>query len=294
VTGGPVGAGDTAVTLLDRRASSSPGQVFVTDYDLATGERIELGNATTANWATKIANLLTLDWGLEAGDAVAVELPTHWQAIVTILGAWTAGLVVQSERAGAGGLVAGPAGVTGTATDALRPGAPRLATALLPLGRAFADELPAGWSDFALEVPPQPDLLALPVRVGAADIGWRTGRGATGRVEVDHGQLIAQGRSAAAAFGLAPGGRLLTDVATFDEVRASAVGALGSAGPGDPAENWTGLALALLAPLAMDGSVVLVRNTTARAGQPAPDPGRMESVAAQERVTCRVLASPQP
>ena len=73
-----------------RRDSARP---FVTWYDDASGERVELSVATVANWAAKTANLL-YD---EDIDAVRLSPGSHWLAAVVALGAWTAGVPVDDD-----------------------------------------------------------------------------------------------------------------------------------------------------------------------------------------------------
>src|SRR4051812_35038114 len=64
---------------------------FLTWYDDATDDRVELSVATAANWAAKIANHLVDEDDLQPGDAVAVEPALHWITAVLLLGGWTAG-----------------------------------------------------------------------------------------------------------------------------------------------------------------------------------------------------------
>lgn len=78
-----------------RRDSARP---FVTWYDDATGERVELSVATVANWAAKTANLLRDD----DVEAVRLEPAGHWLAAVAALGAWTAGVPVDDDGDGDG------------------------------------------------------------------------------------------------------------------------------------------------------------------------------------------------
>jgi uncharacterized protein (TIGR03089 family) len=79
-----------------RRDGSRP---FLTYYDLAAGERVELSMATTANWVAKTANFLTDEYGVDPGDPVTVQLPLHWQTAVVILACWSAGALLSWEGA---------------------------------------------------------------------------------------------------------------------------------------------------------------------------------------------------
>lgn len=136
-------------TTLDRlagRLASSPVP-FVTFYDLATGERVELSGVTTANWVAKTSNYLVDEHEVEPGTRIRLGLPTHWLRIVWLLSAWTVGATVTDRDAAIG--VSGPE---------LEAGEPvRLAASLRPLGARFA-EPPIGFVDLALEVPAHGDL----------------------------------------------------------------------------------------------------------------------------------------
>ena len=76
--------------MLEREVRRDGARPFLTWYDDATGARVELSVATTANWAAKIANHLA-DEGIEPGETVAVAGAPHWIDAVVLLGAWTAG-----------------------------------------------------------------------------------------------------------------------------------------------------------------------------------------------------------
>lgn len=79
-----------------RRDGSRP---FLTFYDAATSERVELSVTTTANWVAKTANFLVDELGTDPGDTIAVQLPLHWYAAVFLLAAWAAGLEVVDAEA---------------------------------------------------------------------------------------------------------------------------------------------------------------------------------------------------
>jgi hypothetical protein len=89
-----------------RRDGARP---FLTWYDDATGERIELSVATIANWAAKTANLLADEYGVEPGDPVSLSPTDHWLTAVAALGAWTAGACVVVAEGGDLALPGGPA-----------------------------------------------------------------------------------------------------------------------------------------------------------------------------------------
>lgn len=204
----------------------------MTFYDGATGERVELSITTFDNWVTKVANLFADDLMLEPGDRIRVDLPTHWQSSVILLGAWTAGLTVSLTTTAddVAAHVVGP----GADTDTSARTGQVISCSLRPLGGRSLTPLPAGWLDFGAEVPGQPDVLALApsVDVGGTavhtDLGPRT-----------HADLVRAARVTASRLTLSPAARLLTD-----------------ANP----STAPGLVAALAAPLVAGSSVVLLVN----------------------------------
>jgi hypothetical protein len=115
------------VDALAAALRSSPGRPFLTMYDDAAGERVELSVATFDNWVCKLANLFG-GWDLEEGDLLSVQLPASWRAIAATMAGWTAGLVVTFEP--------------------------------IPAAASLVR-----WDDFAAEVPGQPDQLVMPSAV---------------------------------------------------------------------------------------------------------------------------------
>jgi uncharacterized protein (TIGR03089 family) len=128
------------------RDGASP---FLTYYDDASGERIELSALTTANWVAKTANLLVDEYDLEPGETVAIGLPPHWLGVVWALSTWSAGAEVTT---GTGDLaITGPDfGVRGARET--------IASALLPLGGRFREPVPEGIHDYGAEVYNHPDV----------------------------------------------------------------------------------------------------------------------------------------
>ncbi|MEI8409164.1 MULTISPECIES: TIGR03089 family protein [unclassified Kribbella] len=135
--------------LFAAAVSRDGGAPFLTYYDDATGERIELSAVTTANWVAKTANLLVDEYDLEAGETVAIGLPPHWLGVVWALSAWSAGASLTS---GTGALA-----ITGP-DFAIRGERETVASALLPLGGRFREPLPDGIHDYGAEVYNHPDL----------------------------------------------------------------------------------------------------------------------------------------
>jgi uncharacterized protein (TIGR03089 family) len=183
---------DTLGKLLDAAVAADPARPLLTWYDDATGERTELSGATLANWVAKTANLLVDGAGLAPGDTAAVLLPPHWQTAAILLGCWTAGVSVVD------GPAADVAFGTGDAGDAPE----RYATALHPLALPMR-ALPAGWSDYTVEVRSHGDHFRPYQPVTGAD------RALGGR---SHAETVAAATARAAELGIAPGTRVLIDV----------------------------------------------------------------------------------
>jgi uncharacterized protein (TIGR03089 family) len=157
------------MTTLDRllRGLADPAQPFLTYYDTATGERVELSGVTTANWVAKTSNFLIDGLDAENGTRIRLDLPTHWESFVWILSAWSVGAVLTDHRAEIA--VVSPPLAADEET--------RVALSLKPLGMRF-DNPPKGFIDYNAEVlghsdhfqsfdPPNPDTLAL-------DLGGQT------------------------------------------------------------------------------------------------------------------------
>ncbi len=246
-----------ARTLLGALTSSlrdEPGRPFVTFYDDASGERVELSLATFDNWVSKVANLFSDEIGVAPGDRLEIALPTHWLSPIVVVGGWAAGLALAASgvREGSDLRIVGPDAVERSGSA---PTVPTVACSLRPLGGRFLQPLPPGWLDFAVEVPPQPDAILVPHPVDPADLAIDAS------VRLSHGELLEVGEQRASGLGLRPGGRLATD--------------LNAAEPTD-------LVTALAAPIAAAASVVLVVNAT---------PERRALIAEQERVSCEAWSS---
>ncbi|MEU2549955.1 TIGR03089 family protein [Streptomyces roseolus] len=244
----------TPADLLRSALAADPARPLVTYYDDATGERVELSVATFANWVAKTANLLQGELSAEPGDRLALLLPAHWQTAVWLLACSSVGVTAElgGDPAAADLVVAGP--------DALQAGlacsGERIALSLAPLGRRFPS-VPAGYADYAVEVPGQGDRFApyAPVDADAPAL-------VVDGTERSGVQLVEQARLDGARFGLGPGSRLLS---------------------GLPYDSWEGLSAGLYAPLATGGSVVLCRHL----GELAPE--SLEKRIESERVTATAL-----
>src|SRR5690606_31370096 len=131
--------------------AADPSRPFLTFYDDATGERIELSLASFDNWVAKTANLLQDGLATEPGERASIALPPHWYAAIWPLACWSAGLVLdldgdpEPEVA-----VTGPESLEATLALKARD---TVALALRPLGGPFEEPLPIGVWDYGEEVP---------------------------------------------------------------------------------------------------------------------------------------------
>lgn len=132
------------------RLLTDPGRPLLTFYDHAGDERTELSVATYANWVAKTSSLLAEELDVERGDAVRVDLPTHWLGPVFLGAAWNLGAHLTYDD-GARLVVRGPDAVAGP------PGTSVLACSLHPLALPITEPLPAGVLDYGREVWSQPD-----------------------------------------------------------------------------------------------------------------------------------------
>lgn len=103
----------TPAELLSDELSRDGSRPFLTYYDDASGERVELSIATTANWVAKTANYLVDECGIDAGDLVTVRLPLHWQTAVVLLACWAVGAQVSFEDGGIVTFATSEVGATG-------------------------------------------------------------------------------------------------------------------------------------------------------------------------------------
>ncbi|MFC4910492.1 TIGR03089 family protein [Actinomadura gamaensis] len=228
----PVIATDPA-GLLAARVEADPSRPFVTFYDDARNERVELSARVFANWVAKTANLLVDGFGMQPGDRVVLALPEHWQTQVWLMASWSAGLHVHLGEPGeAEGpyLLAVAEERLGEVDDSEADEVVGLS--LHALGGPMAD-VPPGVTDYATEVRAYGDRFR-PERSFAGDpllsVTKTTYSGA---------DLVAEARTAAAEWALDARDRLLVHV---------------------PLTTLQGVLITLLAPLASGSSVIIQRN----------------------------------
>jgi uncharacterized protein (TIGR03089 family) len=77
--------------LQDRQVAGYGDRPFLTFYDDARGERVELSYKTFDNWVQKVANLLADEYGIGRGDRVATIAGDHWQVSAVAFACWAVG-----------------------------------------------------------------------------------------------------------------------------------------------------------------------------------------------------------
>lgn len=243
----------TPAELFRTAAGSDPGRPFLTYYDDASGERIELSYSTFDNWAAKTANMINEDLAARPGELFSLLLPTHWQTAVWYAACWMTGMVA------APGLDPADADHVVCPLDELRaamacPGQ-KVAVSMRLHGRPHGDPLPAGVYDYAAEVPAYGDQFA-PFHLIQDDDPALV----VDDKELSGAEVVATAREAADRWGLGRADRLLAaaDLGELD-----------------------GLLAGLLAPLAVGASVVLCRNL---------DESQVERRTNSERITKRIPA----
>lgn len=225
--------------------ASDASRPFVTYYDEASGERSELSVKSLGNWVAKTHHLLGDELGLGVGQAALIALPAHWISVPVLLGCLTAGLALTDD---------GDADVAFVTGETIADADGMLDVYAVSPERAavgFGDAAPGGAQDYVGSVRPQADAWGS-VRMPAVERD-------SCLPGLDRAQTAELALRRADELGLAVGGRLLT---TRDW-----------AGAGD----WVD---AVLAPLAVGGSVVIVRN--------CPDEAVLERRMSQERATVRL------
>jgi uncharacterized protein (TIGR03089 family) len=190
--------------VLAAQLRTDPARPFVTFYDDATGERVELSVTTYANWVAKTAGLMQDELDLERGGLALVDLPTHWLGAVWLGAAWSLGLRATDDRSlldEVDLVVCGPDRVEAYAGSAAT--VPVVALSLRPMAGRFTEALPTGVVDYSAVVLGQPDAFTALDPPAPDDLAW------TGPRSLTQAQLL---DTVGAPAGLGPGGRLITDV----------------------------------------------------------------------------------
>jgi uncharacterized protein (TIGR03089 family) len=221
--------------------AADPARPLVTYYDEDSGERSELSAKSLANWVAKTHHLIGDELGLGVGDTALVALPAHWISVPVLLGCLTAGLALAP---------AGAADVAFVAPATLAEAEGVLDVyAVAPASAAvgFRGEPPAPALDYVAAVRPQADTWPSVHLAATPDDPCLPGltRGAVA--------------TRAAETGLTAGARVLTTRAWQSP------------------DDWID---AVLAPIAVGGSVVIVANCS--------DEDVLARRMSQERATVRL------
>jgi uncharacterized protein (TIGR03089 family) len=273
--------------LAERQPGRYGDKPFLTWYDDARDQRVELSFKTFDNWVAKTANLLVEELGAGPGDRVAAVLVDHWQTAVVLAACWRAGAGVVAVDPDAGGAaLAAALGAGGVAAAFVRedrvaeaagvleaaPATPVLVAITADLAGRSEHDLSAALN-FTRAVPSMGDLFAAPadppgeaLRVAPASAptgGPDPTGGAAGGEVATMGELLEEAARVAGGTGLHDRDRLLS---------------------GLPLLTPAGAAAGLLAPFGSGAGVVLAS---------AFDPARFWRRVADERVTVAALSPAQ-
>jgi uncharacterized protein (TIGR03089 family) len=287
------GAIQSFAVLAERQPGRYGDKPFLTWYDDARDQRVELSFKTFDNWVAKVANLLVDEFDAGPGDRVAVALGGHWQTAVVLAACWLAGagVVAVDPDAGGGGLaaaldggvVAAFVGEERAAEAAAAPGMPPVVAVAADLfgrsehdlgaARNFARVVPAMGDHFPATAGPEGEALQLATGDPGAAAGGHRGPGDVGAGAGSRGASGGEGATMAALLGEA--GRVAGRLELGDGDRLlSGLGLLTPAGA----------AVGLLAPFGSGAGVVLAA---------AFAPGRFWKRVADERVTVAALSPAQ-
>lgn len=237
---------------LVQRDGSRPLVTFLDEQ-----QRVELSGTTLQNWVAKLANLLTDELGLSAGDPIGLALPRHWLAAAWLLAVDATGGEVRLLQAGQpwpdegadlAALVVGPDDVERAAASSVSP---VLACSLSSMGQPFTDPLPPSVHDVGIVALTSADFFAGPPPDPDADYL------SEGTVTLSRTAAMAQARAFAQHQGWTDGERIL------------ALGPL----------DLDAVVASLLAPMTVRGSAVWIGNH---------QPASLVRWTAQERVSAVV------
>ncbi|GLW61774.1 acyl-CoA synthetase [Actinomadura rubrobrunea] len=244
--------------LLRRRVATDPSRPFVTFYDDATDERVELSARTFDNWVAKTANLLVDGLGAQPGDRVVLMLPPHWQTAVWLMACWSAGLVAEpvpppgdpatagAEPGGEAGEPAVPSGpyLLAAAEEVLDTVIDDAGTeeivglSLHSLGGPLA-ACPPGVVDYAAEVRAHGDRFTPDPSVTPDDPALTVPGRLVTKTTLSAAGVTYEARAAVEKWGLGASDRILVDL---------------------PFTTLNGVLCGLVAPLASGASVIIQRN----------------------------------
>jgi uncharacterized protein (TIGR03089 family) len=237
----------TPIGLLAAAYSANAARPLLTTYDDSSGERVELSVATVDNWVAKTANFLVDGVSAGPGDRVGLLLPAHWRTATWLLACWAAGCSARLGDVQECDIVVADAA---RLDEALAAGAQEtVAVSLQPLGGGLGP-LPPGVVDYGGEVLAYGDRFTPSAAAASAAPALELRGERWSAVE-----LVEEAVAAVDRWQLSDGARVLS-AASYDTL--------------------DGILAGLLAPLAVDGSVVLCRNL---------DPDRLVDRLQQEFVT---------
>lgn len=155
----------TPSDLLARELQRDGSRPFITWYDVATGARVELSVATTANWVAKAAGYLADELIILPGDPVLIEPALHWITAVLLLAIWTVGGDAETNPAAGGERFEVALDGMGVALSRMVAAYPDVFAPIEPSGADLVANAPG-------DLPPGARLLTtLPLDKGAG-IGW--------------------------------------------------------------------------------------------------------------------------
>jgi uncharacterized protein (TIGR03089 family) len=266
------GAFQSFTALAERQPGRYGDKPFLTWYDDAHDQRVELSYKTFDNWIAKTANLLVEELGAGPGDRVAAVLADHWQTVVVLAACWRAGAGVVAVDPDAGGAaLAAALGAGGVVAAFVReervaeaagvlaaaPARPPLVALTADLAGRSEHDLGAALN-FTRVVPSMGDLFTAAADPEGEALRWvPAGEAAT------MGELLGEAARLAGGTGLHDRDRLLSSL---------------------PLLTPAGAATGLLAPLGSGAGVVLAS---------AFEPARFWRRVADERVTVAALSPDQ-
>jgi len=270
------GAFQSFTAIAERQPGRYGDKPFLTWYDDARDQRVELSFKTFDNWVAKVANLLVDELGAGPGDRVAAVLVDHWQTAVVLAACWRAGAGVVAVDPDAGGAaLAAALGAGGVAAAFVReeraaeaaavlaaaPAGPALVALTADLAGRSAHDLGAALS-FTRVVPSMGDLFAVAADPRGEALRWVPDAAAAGGAAT-MAELLGEAARLAGETGLHDRDRLLS---------------------GLPLLTPAGAATGLLAPFGSGAGVVLAS---------AFEPARFWKRVADERVTVAALSPTQ-